>query len=148
MAGTHALGGAVVAQKQTVACTIAQVEAANAVLATVYVPNSCTILDVILTVTDMDSSTGLLLDVGDSSGPATADDNRFLAGVSGQAAASFRASVMAAADGLLLAPYDYRGLKGTDDSQIEQGIEVTVNTVATTGVAGSLTLTVIYFATK
>lgn len=140
--GTHALGGHVTAQKIVAACTAAQVEAANGILATVYVPNKATILDVILEVTDMDSSTGLLIDVGDASGPATADDDRFIAAFTGQAAGSIRASDSA---GLLEGTYTYRNLSGTDDAQTEQGIEATVNTVATTGVAGTLTLTVIYF---
>ena len=89
----------------------------------------------------MDSSTGLLIDVGDASGPATADDNRFIAAFTGQAAGSIRASDSA---GLLEGVYTYRGLKGTDDTQVEQEIEATVKTVATTGAAGTLTITVIY----
>jgi hypothetical protein len=147
MAGTNALGGYVVAQQVSAAVTAAVAEVVDSVVATVYVPNTAMILDVILTVTDMDDGSALLFDVGDSSGPETADDDRFLAAVSGQAAGSFRASVMAAADGLLLAPYTYRGLKGTDDSQIEQAIECTINTAAATGVAGTVTMTVIYVAT-
>jgi hypothetical protein len=147
MAGTNALGGYVVAQQVSAAVTAAVAEVVDSVVATVYVPNKAMILDVILTVTDMDDGAALLFDVGDSSGPETADDDRFLAAVSGQAAGSFRASVMAAADGLLLAPYTYRGLKGTDDSQIEQAIECTINTAAATGVAGTVTMTVIYVAT-
>jgi hypothetical protein len=147
MAGTNALGGYVVAQQVSAAVTAAVAEVVDSVVATVYVPNTAMILDVILTVTDMDDGSALLFDVGDSSGPETADDDRFLAAVSGQAAGSFRASVMAAADGLLLAPYTYRGLKGTDDSQTEQAIECTINTAAATGVAGTVTMTVIYVAT-
>lgn len=140
--GTQTLGGVVTAQTVVAACTVAQVEAADTVLATINVPNKATILDVILTVTDMDSSTGLLIDVGDSSGPATPDDDRFIAAFSGQAAGSIRASDSA---GLLEGVYTYRNLAGTDDAQTEQAIEATVNTVATTGVAGTLTLTVIYY---
>ena len=142
MAGTNALGGIVTCQTVVAACTAAQVEAANGVLATIAVPNKATILDVILTVTDMDSSTGLLIDVGDASGPATPDDNRFIAAFTAQAAGSIRASDSA---GLLEGVYTYRNLSGTDDAQVEQEIEATVNTVATTGVAGTLTLSVIYF---
>ena len=141
--GIHTLGGIVTAQTVVVACTATQVETANAVLATIAVPNKATILDVILTVTDMDSSTGLLIDVGDASGPATADDNRFIAAFTGQAAGSIRASDSA---GLLEGIYTYRNLAGTDDAQTEQEIEATVGTVATTGVAGTLTLTVVYYA--
>jgi hypothetical protein len=144
MAATHALGGEVTSQTMTgIACTIAQVEAAGAVLLTMIVPSRCTILDVILTVTDMDSSTGLLIDVGDSAGPATPDDNRFIAAHTGQAAGSIRSSDSA---GALPGTYTYRGLKDTDDNLTDnQEIEVTVNTVATTGVAGTVSLTVEYF---
>jgi len=146
MAATHALGGAVTSQTMSVACTIAQVEAADAVLATMVVPSRATILDVVLTVTDMDSSTGLLIDVGDSAGPATPDDNRFIVAFTGQAAGTIRASDSA---GALEGTYTYRGLKGTDDNLTDnQEIEVTVNTVATTGVAGTLGLTIIYFVAK
>jgi len=147
MAGTNALGGAVTVQQVTAAVTAAVAEVVDSVVATVYVPNKAMILDVILTTTDMDTGASLAFDVGDATGPASADDGRFLAAVSGQAAASFRASVMAAADGLLLAPYTYRGLKGTDDSQVEQAIQCTIETAAATGVAGTVTLTVIYAAT-
>jgi len=147
MAATHGLGGAVTSQTMNgIACTIAQVEAAGAVLLTMAVPQRATILDVILTVTDMDSSTGLLIDVGDSAGPETADDNRFIAGFTGQAAGTIRASDSA---GALEGTYTYRGLKDTDDNLIDnQEIEVTVNTVATTGVAGTVGLTVIYFVAQ
>ena len=143
MAGTHALGGYVNAQTLVVALAATDVEVANGILATINVPNKATILDVILTVTDMDSSTGLTIDVGDASGPATSDDNRFIAAFTGQAAGSIRASDSA---GLLEGVYTYRNLAGTDDAQIEQGIEATVAAVATTGVAGTLTLTVIYIS--
>lgn len=136
--GTTTLGGIVVAQRMAVACTVAQVEAADAVLATMEVPTDAIILDVILEVTDMDTSTGLLIDVGDAAGPTVPDDNRFVAAFSGQAAGSIRASN---ASGLLeTAPYAY--VDGP--SLLVQEIEATVNTVATTGAAGTLTLTVIY----
>jgi len=142
MPGTHALGGYVTAQTVVVALSIADVELANGVLATIAVPNKATILDVILTVTDMDSSTGLDIDVGDASGPASPDDGRFISAFTGQAAGSIRASDSA---GLLEGTYTYRNLAGSDDAQVEQEIEATVETVATTGVAGTLTLTVIYY---
>jgi len=145
MPGTHALGGYVVVQKVVKALTAADVEVANGILATIAVPNKATILDVILDVTDMDSSTGLTIDVGDASGPATADDNRFIAAFSGQAAGRIRASDSA---GLLEGTYTYRNLAGTDDAQIEQEIEATVAAVATTGVAGTLELTIIYFVAE
>ena len=142
MPGTHALGGAVTAQTVVAAVTAAGAEVANAVLATIAVPNKATILDVILEVTDMDTGATFAIDVGDASGPATADDNRFIAAFSGQAAGTIRASDSA---GLLEGVYTYRNLAGTDDAQIEQEIEATVQTVAATGVAGTLTLTVIYY---
>ena len=142
MAGTHLLDGNVTAQTIAVSLTQADVEAANGILATLAVPNKATILDVILTLTDMDSSTGLEVDVGDASGPSTPDDNRFIDQFSGQTAGSIRASDSA---GLLEGTYTYRNLAGSDDAQIEQEIEATVAAVATSGVAGTLTLTVIYF---
>jgi hypothetical protein len=145
MPGTHALGGYVVAQRVSVALLAAEVEVADAVLITIAVPNKALILDVILETTDMDTGATLAFDVGDASGPATADDNRFIAAFSGQAAGSIRASDSA---GLLEGTYVYRNLAGTDDAQIEQEIECTINTVAATGVDGTLTMTVIYANTE
>ena len=140
--GNNALGGYVVAQTVIASVTAAVAEVVDSVLATVYVPNNATILDVILTVTDMDTGgTTLTLDVGDSSGPATADDDRFIAAFAGSAAGSIRASDSA---GLLEGVYTYRGLKGTDDSQTEQAIECTIKAAATTGAAGTVTMTVIH----
>jgi len=139
MAGTQ-LGGIVTAQRMSVACTAAQVETADGVLATMEVPTDAVILDVRLTVTDMDSSTGLLIDVGDAAGPATPDDDRFIAAFTGQAAGS----IAAAGEGNLLADSEY-AYTAASSSRTVQEIEATVNTVATTGVAGTLTLTAIYF---
>ena len=138
--GTSALGGYVMAQTATFAVTAAQAETVDAVLGTIYVPNNAIIHDVLVTVTDMDSSTGGLIDVGDSAGPATPDDNRFIAGFSIQAAGSHAA----AGEGNLLVDKVYAYVN--DDAQTEQGIEITVNTVATTGVAGTITMTVVYHA--
>ncbi len=135
--GTTALGGAVTAQKIVASPLAADVEAANGILASISVPGDATILDVILTVTDMDSSTGLLIDVGDVSGPGTPDDNRFIAAFTGQAAGTLHANV---AGGLLDASFTY-----ANDGTIESVIEATVNTVATTGVDGTLTLEVVYY---
>lgn len=135
--GTTALGGYLTGQKVVVALSIAQVEAANGILATINVPGDATITDVILTVTDMDASTGLVIDVGDVSGPSTPDDNRFIAALSGQAAGTLHANV---AGGLLDASFTY-----ANDGTVESVIEATVGTVATTGVAGTLTLEVIYY---
>ena len=143
MPGTHALQGFVLAQQVILTNTVAEVELADAVLITIAVPNKATILDVILETADNDDGATLLYDVGDASGPSTADDNRFIAGFSGQAAGNIRASDSA---GLLEGSYTYRNLAGTDDAQIEQEIELTVNTVAATGTVGTITLTVIYLS--
>lgn len=134
---TTALGGHVTAQTISVSLLATDVEVANGVLASLSVPGDATILNVILTVTDMDSSTGLLIDVGDVSGPTVPDDNRFIAALTGQAAGTLHANV---AGGLLDAVFTY-----SNTGTIESVIEATVNTVATTGVAGTLDLTVIYF---
>lgn len=141
--GTHALGGIVTAQTVVRAVTAAQT-AINTVLASISVPNKATILDVILTVTDMDTSTPIMtVDVGDASGPATPDDDRFIAAFAASAAGSIRASDSA---GLLEAPYTYRNLAGTDTAQTEQVIECTVKVAPTTAADGTVTMTVIYFA--
>ena len=143
MAGTHALGGAVTAQTVTWGHTIAQAEAITTVIATIYVPNKATILDVILEVTTIsDDGATATLAVGDSSGPATADPDRFISTFSAQATGSIRASDSA---GLLEGTYTYRGLKGTDDSQTEQAIELSFDAAAATGTDdGAGRLTVIY----
>ena len=126
---TTMIGGHVVSQTIVATCTVAQVEAVDTVLATINVPGDARMLDVILEVTDMDSGAGLVIDVGD-----TDDDDRFIANFSGQAAGSIRASDSA---GLLEGTYLY-------STTGEQAIEATVSTAAATGVAGTLTLTVIY----
>ena len=141
MAGTHALGGTVVAQTVTVAVTAAVAEVVDSILATIYVPNSCTIIDVILTSTDMDTGgTTLTLDVGDSSGPSTSADDRFIAAFSASGILTERAAATKAV-------YSYAHVKDTSDDQIEQAIECTIKAAATTGAAGTLVMTVIYFAT-
>jgi hypothetical protein len=145
MAGTHALGGHVTVQTVTEAVTAAQT-VINTVLATIYVPNKATILDVILTTTDMDTGTPIMtLDVGDAAGPATPDDNRFIDDFAASAAGSIRASDSA---GLLSGTYTYRGLKGTDDSQVEQAIQCTVHTAPTTAAAGTVKMSVSYFVAQ
>jgi hypothetical protein len=109
----------------------ADVEAADGVLATVNVPGDATVLDVILEVTDLDSGAGLVIDVGDAS-----DDDRFIAAFSGQAAGAIRASANLLAG---VITYAENG---------DQAIEATVNTVAATGIDGTLTLTVVYVRTE
>jgi hypothetical protein len=143
MAGTHALGGHVTAQTLSYTHTAAVAAVIHSIIATIYVPNKATILDVILEVVAVgDTGATLEYDVGDASGPATADDNRFIDQFSGQAIANIRASDSA---GLLEGTYTYRGLKGTDDSQLEQGIELTIAAAAATGAIGTGRLTVIYY---
>lgn len=130
--GTSAIGGLLTAQTLTASCTVAQVEAVDTVLATMSIPGDATVVEVILSCTDMAGS-ALTLDVGDSAGPDTPDDNRFIAGMAGSAATTERWSDTAAQ-----APYTY-------STTGEQEIEVTVAAAAVTGAAGTVTLTVIYF---
>jgi len=145
--GTHALGGHVTAQTVAYTHTAAQAEAITTVIATIYVPNKATILDVILEVTVIsDDGATATLAVGDSSGPETADPDRFISVFSAQATGSIRASDSA---GLLEGTYTYRGLKGTDDSQNEQAIELSFDAAAATGTDdGAGRLTVIYYTTE
>jgi len=146
MAGTHPLGGYITAQILSWTHTAAVAIIDESVIATIAVPNKATILDVILEVTAVgDTGATLVYDVGDASGPATADDDRFIAGFSGQATGSIRASDSA---GLLEGTYTYRNLRGTDDAQIEQEIELTIDTVAATGAIATGRLTIIYFVTE
>lgn len=142
MAGTNALGGAVTAQTVSWTHTAAVAAVIDSIIATIYVPNKATILDVILEVTAV-GDTGALLtyDVGDPSGPATNDDNRFISAFSGQATGNIRASDSA---GLLEGTYTYRNLAGTDDAQVEQPIELTILAAAATGAIATGRLTVIY----
>lgn len=133
--GTTALGGYLVAQKIEVAVLGAAVEVADAVIISISVPGDCTVVDVILQTTDMDSSTGLDWDVGDVSGPTVPDDNRFIAALSGQAAGILHANV---AGGLLDSSHTY-------SNSGETVIELTVQTVATTGLDGTVSLEVIYY---
>ncbi len=144
MAGTHALGGYVTAQRLEWTHTAAVAIVDESVIATIAVPNKAIILDVILEVTAVgDTGATLVYDVGDASGPSTADDDRFILGFSGQAVGNIRASDSA---GLLEGPYAYRNLAGTDDAQIEQEIELTIDTVAATGAIATGVLTIIYIA--
>lgn len=130
------------AQTATFAVTATQAGTLNAVLGTIYVPNNAIIHDVIMAVTDMDSGATLTLDVGDAAGPATPDDDRFIAAFSGQAAGNHAA----AASGNLLEDKVYAYVKAAATKQNEQAIEVTVKAAAATGVAGTITLTVVYHA--
>jgi hypothetical protein len=125
--GTSAIGGLLTAQTLTASCTVAQVEAVDSVLATMSIPGDATVVEVILSCTDMAGS-ALTLDVGD-----TTTDNRFISGMAGSAATVERWSDTAAQ-----APYTY-------STTGEQEIEVTVAAAAVTGAAGTVTLTVLYF---
>ena len=129
--GTTVIGGIVTSQTLTAACTVAQVEAIDTVLATMSIPGDATILDVVLSATDMAGS-ALTLDVGDAAGPTTPQDDRFLAAVAASTAITERQSDTGA-----LPVYTYA-------TTGEQEIEVTVKAAAVTGVAGTVTLTVIY----
>jgi hypothetical protein len=130
--GTSAIGGLLTAQTLTASCTVAQVEAVDTVLATMSIPGDATVVEVVLSATDMAAS-ALALDVGDAAGPASPDDARFIAAMAGSAATVERWSDTAAQ-----APYTY-------STTGEQEIEVTVQTAATGGIAGTVTLTVLYF---
>lgn len=144
MPGTHALGGYVTAQTVSWTHTAAVAAVIDSVIATIAVPNKATILDVILEVTAIgDTGATLTYDVGDASGPATADDNRFISAFSGQATGSIRASDSA---GLLEGTYTYRNLSGTDDAQVEQEIELTILAAAATGAIATGRLTIVYYA--
>lgn len=101
-----------------VAVTTAMIDNANDEVGLAWVPKGFMPTGIVFNVTDMDSSTGLLWDVGDD-----ADENRLLAGVSGQAAATFQTVDPAG----LLYKYTARTL-----------IKAYVNTAATTGVAGTI----------
>lgn len=139
MTGTATLGGIVTAQTVVAAVTTAQT-AINTVLATINVPNGATILDVILTTTDMDTGSPLMtLDVGDAVGPASPSDNRFIDAFPASAVGSIRASDSA---GKLEGVFTYAATPTT--AQVEQAIEVTVKAAPTTAAAGTVTLTVIY----
>lgn len=125
--GFTALGGHVSTATVVASPTVAEVEAVDTVLASIDIPGDARVLDVILEVTDMDTGATLTIDVGD-----TGDDNRFIAAFSGQAAGNIRASA-----NLLDGTYLY-------STTGEQTIEATVAAAATTGAAGTLTLTIIY----
>ena len=136
--GTTALGGALTAQKVTITTLATDTEAANGVLISISVPGDATIVDVVVDTADLDGVTGLLLDVGDVSGPAVPDDDRFLAASTiGQTGGQIHANV---AGGLLDGSFTY-----ANTGSLESVIELTVNTVATTGLVGIVSLEVIYY---
>lgn len=138
--GMTAIGGFLCAQTVSAAVTAAQT-AINTVLATLAVPGDASIVEIILTSTDLDTngSPAITLDVGDASGPETPDDDRFIAASTvAQAGGTQRASTNGGTNGLLNPIYTY-------STTGEQEIEVTVKAAAATGAAGTVTLTVIYF---
>ncbi|CCB64471.1 hypothetical protein [Hyphomicrobium sp. MC1] len=101
-----------------VAVTTGMIDNANDEVGLAWVPKGFVPTGIVFNVTDMDTSTGLLFDVGDDS-----DENRWLAAVSGQAAATFATLDPAA----LLYKYTDRTL-----------IKAYVNTAATSGAAGTI----------
>lgn len=101
-----------------VAVTTAMIDNANDEVGLVWVPKGFVPTSIAFNVTDMDSSTGLLWDVGDDS-----DEDRLIAAFTGQAAGT---SQTLATTGLLY-KYTARTL-----------IKAYVNTAATTGVAGTI----------
>lgn len=101
-----------------VAVATGMIDNANDEVGLFWVPKGFVVTGINFTVTDMDSSTGLLFDVGDDGLEA-----RLLAAVSGQAVATF---ATVAATGLLY-KYTARTL-----------IKAYVNAAATTGVAGTI----------
>ena len=131
MANT-ALGGHVTAATVSAAVTAAQAGTADAVLASLDIPGDATVLDVILTVTDMDSNgaPAHAVDVGD-----TGDDNRFIAAQATNNGATARYS-----DTADQPVYTY-----SETGTLPATIEVTNQTAAATGADGTVTLTVIYF---
>jgi hypothetical protein len=136
-----AIGGLVIYDEVTVTPTVAQVEAADTVLAKVSVPADAIILDVLVYATDMDTNGAptLALDVGDSAGPATPDDNRLVAAFNQDSGAD---TIHSSWSGNLTEnPVDYGALTVTGSSV---DIECTVQTVAATGATGTLKLGVTY----
>ena len=101
-----------------VAVSTAMIDNANDEVGLAWVPKGFMPTGIVFNTTDMDSSTGLLRDVGDDG-----DEDRLIAAFSGQAAGT--QSVLATAG--LLYKYTARTL-----------IKAYVNTAATTGVAGTL----------
>jgi len=116
--------GQIVTDYTIVAITTGMLDNANDELGLFMVPKNAVILDVKIRVTDMDSSTGLLFDLGDAG-----DEDRLQAAFSGQAAAEF---VVLPVTGFL---YKY-----TADTRIN----LYVNTAATTGVAGTVYASITY----
>jgi hypothetical protein len=134
-----AIGGLMTYHQVTVTPTVAQVEAADTVLATITVPADAIILDVMLSTTDMDTGATLTLDVGDAAGPATPADDRFIAAFSGQAADVIHSGYTAG--NLTENPIDYSTLSVTGATV---DVECTVKAAATTGAAGTLTMGITY----
>jgi len=116
--------GAIVTDYTIVAITTGMLDNANDEVGLFWVPKDAVILDVKIRVTDMDSSTGLLFDLGDD-----VDEDRLIAAFSGQAAAEFNTLTV---NGFL---YKY-----TADTRIK----LYVNTAATTGVAGTVYASITY----
>lgn len=127
--GTAAIGGIVTCQKIVKSVAAADLDL-NDVVCSIFVPGDAYILDVILTVTDLDTNgtPTLVLDIGD-----TGDDARFVSNTNiGQTGGTIRYGSTATNPG-----YQY-AVAG------EQEIQVTVSTAAATAAAGTATFTVVY----
>jgi len=134
MSGTTALGGYMVAQKITESVLAAEL-VTDAVLISIDVPGDATIYDVVVSTTDCDDGATLTYDVGDTAGPDTPDDDRFIAALSGQAASVLHANIDG---GLLENSHTY---SNTGDTTIA----LTVKAGAATGADGTVSLEVIYY---
>lgn len=104
----------------------------NAVHPIVRLPRGAIVHDVVFKTTDMDSSTGLIFSVG-----VVGDTERYVRRVSGQAAGVFRAGndATAAASMIAAAPL-----------AAETTVDVLVQAAATTPVAGTIDIAVLYTA--
>lgn len=120
----HGVQSAPITDYSITAITTGMIDNANDEVALLRVPKNAVILAIKIRVTDMDSSTGLLFDLGDDS-----DEDRLQAAFSGQAAAEF---VVLPVTGFL---YKYTA---------DTAIKLYVNTAATTGVAGTVYFSITY----
>lgn len=136
-----AIGGLVIYDQVTVTPTAAQVGAVDTVLATIAIPADAIVLDVMVYATDMDTNgtPTLALDVGDSSGPATPDDNRLVAAFNQDSGADTIHSSWSG--NLTEKPVDYSTLTVTGATV---NIECTVETAAATGANGTLVMGITY----
>lgn len=133
-----AIGGLVLYEDVTVSLLAATVETLGATLATITIPADAIVLDVVLSVTDMDTGATGAVDVGDSSGPETPDDNRLISAFSIQDADVIHS---AWSGNLTEFPVDYGALTVTGATV---DIECTVQAAAATGADGTLKMGIYY----